>query len=226
MDADKTMCANTAERVKAVRASLFWQKRPCELKQKQLYGIALKGFALAACIMLLCSCMSFSIWDAPSRAAFPTQDPPANWCGSVGAYCAYYLLYYLGPGVFVLLFSVGWALAASLGGVKITQPVLRASGLCLLVVAVSCTWYLLWPSREGWPYSSGGFIEGNGGILGITTGSFLAEYVAKLGTAILVVCTWIVGAVLLADTVVITLLCAFGPATGSKACVSAYTTGQ
>ncbi|MCD6392428.1 MAG: DNA translocase FtsK 4TM domain-containing protein [Planctomycetes bacterium] len=184
------------------------------MKQKQLYGIALKGFALAACIMLLCSCMSFSIWDAPSREVFPTQDPPANWCGSVGAYCAYYLLYYLGPGVFVLLISVGWVLAASLGGVKITQPALRLFGLCLLVLAVSCTWYLLWPARESWPYSSGGFIEGNGGILGITAGSFLARYVAKLGTVILVLCTWIVGAVLLADTVVVALLCAIGRGAG------------
>ncbi|MHA1599242.1 MAG: DNA translocase FtsK 4TM domain-containing protein, partial [Alphaproteobacteria bacterium] len=144
----------------------------------------------------------------------PTQDPPANWCGSVGAYCAYYLLYYLGPGVFVLLISVGWALAASLGGVKTTQPVLRLFGMCLLVLAVSCTWYLLWPARESWPYSSGGFIEGNGGILGITAGSFLAGYVAKLGTVILVICTWIVGAVLLADTVVVALLCAIGRGVG------------
>ncbi|RKY08839.1 MAG: DNA translocase FtsK [Planctomycetota bacterium] len=184
------------------------------MKQKQLYSIALKGFALAGCIMLLCSCMSFSIWDPPSRQVFPTNDPPANWCGSVGAFCAYYLLYYLGPGVFVLLFSVGWALAASLGGARITQPVLRSFGLCLLVLAVSCTWYLLWPTGEGWPYSSGGFIEGNGGILGITAGSFLSGYVARLGTVILVICTWIVGAVLLADTVVVALLCFLGRGAG------------
>ncbi len=208
------MCANTAERVKAVRAFLFRQERLCELKQKQLYSIALKGFALAGCIMLLCSCMSFSIWDPPSRVVFPTNDPPVNWCGSVGAFCAYYLMYYLGPGVFVLLFSVGWALVASLGGAKITQPLLRVAGLCLLVVAVSCTWFLLWPVGNGWPYSSGGFIEGNGGILGITAGSFLSGYVARLGTAILVICTWIVGAVLLADTVVVALLCALGRGVG------------
>jgi len=190
------------------------RERLCELKQKHLYSIALKGFALAGCIMLLCSCISFTIWDPPSRVVFPTNDPPANWCGSVGAFCAYYLMYYLGPGVFVLLFSLAGALAASLGGAKITQPVLRAAGLCLVVAVVSCSWYLLWPTEGGWPYASGGFIEGNGGILGITLGSFLSGHVARLGTAIMVICTWIVGLVLLADAVVIAFLGALGRGAG------------
>ncbi len=198
----------------AVRTVLFRRERLCELKQKHLYSIALKGFALAGCIMLLCSCMSFTIWDPPSRVVFPTNDPPANWCGSVGAFCAYYLMYYLGPGVFVLLFSLAGALAVSLGGAKITQPVLRAAGLCLVVAVVSCSWYLLWPAEGGWPYASGGFIEGNGGILGITLGSFLSGHVARLGTAIVVICTWIVGLVLLADTVVVAFLGVLGRGAG------------
>ena len=46
----------------------------------------------------------------------------------------------------------------------------------------------------------------NGGILGIAAGTILGNYVATLGTTIVVVCTWLVGAVLLADAVVLALL--------------------
>ena len=160
--------------------------------------------------MLLFSCISFNIWDEPSRLVFPTNIAPANWCGSIGAFFAYYLMYYVGPGVFILLGSVIWALVANLSGVKITQPVLRAIGLTLVVAAFSCSWYLLWPGHTHWPYSAGGFTEGNGGILGIALGAFLSGKVATLGTTVVMVCTWVVGAVLLADSVVLAILKWFG----------------
>jgi len=54
----------------------------------------------------------------------------------------------------------------------------------------------------------------SGGVLGITAGSFLSRYVAKLGTAIVMICTWIVGAVLLADAVVVAVLGAVGRGAG------------
>ncbi len=134
------------------------------MKNRDLYRIALEGFALAGCLVLLFSCISFNIWDEPSDLVFPTNSEPANWCGSIGAFLAYYLMYYIGPGVFVLLVSLAGALGANLAGVKITQPLLRGAGLLLVVIALSSTWYLLWPGQRHWPYGSGGFAEGNGGI--------------------------------------------------------------
>jgi S-DNA-T family DNA segregation ATPase FtsK/SpoIIIE len=175
-----------------------------------LYVIGLEGFALAGCLVLLFSCASFSVWDPPSRLVFPTNSEPANWCGSIGAFFAYYLMYYVGPGVFILLISAGWWLGTSLAGRKVSQPFLRVMGMLLVVVAVSSTWYLLWPVQQHWPYGRGGFVEGNGGIIGIAAGSFLSEKVAMLGTAVILICSWVVGGVLLADVVVLTMLKWFG----------------
>ena len=73
--------------------------RATDVNGRNLYSVALKAFALAACLLVFFSCFSFSIWDAPSRLAYPNNDPTANWCGSIGAFAAYYLMYYIGPGV-------------------------------------------------------------------------------------------------------------------------------
>jgi S-DNA-T family DNA segregation ATPase FtsK/SpoIIIE len=170
----------------------------------------LEGFALAACLVLLFSCISFNIWDEPSDLVYPTNTEPDNWCGSIGAFLAYHLMYYIGPGVFVLLVSLAGVLGANLAGTKITQPVLRGLGMFLVVIALSTTWYLVGPVEPHWPYGSGGFTEGNGGILGIAVGAFLMGKIAMLGTSVVVLCTWVVGAVLLADVVVLAVLKWFG----------------
>lgn len=177
-----------------------------KLKNNKLYKPALEVFAIVGCIFLFCSCLSFDIKDVPSDYAWPHNDPAANLCGSWGAFPAYYLMYYLGPGAFVLLIAVIWALTVNLMGRNITQPILRGLGLVLLVFAASASFYLLWPSRLLWPYAAGAFPMGNGGIVGIAIGSFLKTRVAVLGTFIVISCAWIVGAVILADSVVLTLL--------------------
>jgi hypothetical protein len=76
---------------------------------------ALACFGIGVCLVLLCSCLSFDIGDWPSKFAFPHNAPPANWCGSIGAFCAYYLLYYIGPGMFVILVSAICFLVAKIG---------------------------------------------------------------------------------------------------------------
>jgi len=173
-------------------------------QSKNLYKIAVEGFVLAGCILLFCSCLSFDISDAPSQYAWPHNSPAANWCGAWGAYPAYYLNYYIGPGAFILLASAACWLVACLLGVKITQPLLRTVGLGLLTIALSATIFLLWP------YSEKGFPMGTGGILGISVGNFLKARIAVLGTFIVIASAWIVGAVLLADIVVLALVRWFG----------------
>lgn len=169
------------------------------MKNRNLYKTASQALILAICVMLFCSCLSFDIGDAPSKYTSPHNTPPANWCGSIGAFLAYYLMFYIGPGVFAMFISLAWSLATSIAGVKITQPALRAVGLTLLVAAVSSTVHLLWP------YTTGAFPQGNGGLLGIAAGSFLKAHFAILGTSIIVGCTWVVGAILLADSIVIAI---------------------
>jgi len=176
------------------------------LNGRNLYSVALKVLAIAGCALVFFSCASFDIWDSPSRLVYPNNDPAVNWCGSIGAFVAYHLMFYVGPGIFVFVIAAAWALVVSLAGVKVTQPLLRLTGLFLLVAAMSCSWYLLWPVETVWPYRAGGFVQGNGGILGIAAGVFLSQYMASLGTVIVVLCTWLVGAVLLADSVVLAVL--------------------
>jgi S-DNA-T family DNA segregation ATPase FtsK/SpoIIIE len=175
-------------------------------KKANLYKTAFGVFGLVVCLFGLCSCLSFNIADAPSQYAWPHNDPAANWCGSIGAFLAYYLMYYFGPGLFVLLIIASWMMAASLAGARVTQPILRIAGLVMLIVAASGTWNLLWPSQPIWPYTTGGFPQGNGGVLGIAAANFLRSHVAVLGTFIIIACGWIVGAILLADSIVLALV--------------------
>ena len=180
------------------------------VKQPNLYKIAFPLVGLVVCVFLLCSCLSFNIADAPSQYAWPHNRPAANWCGSIGAFLAYYFMCYFGPGLFVLLIAAAYAMATALAGGRVTQPILRAAGLVMLVIAASSTWHLLWPTQPIWPYSAGGFPMGSGGVLGIAVANFLRGHVALLGTSIIIGCGWIVGAILLADAIVLALARWFG----------------
>jgi len=173
-------------------------------KDKSLYKIAVKGFVLAGCLFLIFSCISFNIADKPSVFVHPNNQSALNWCGMAGAFCSYYLLYYIGPGVFVLLLSVISFVLTDMFGANITQPVLRSVGMGLLAASVSVTVYILWPIGEN------SFPMGNGGILGIGAAVFLEKHVALLGTAIILLSAWAVGAMLLADSFVIKMLGLFG----------------
>ncbi len=164
------------------------------MKEKKSYEVALECLGIAAALVLLCSCISFDIGDWPSRFVWPHNEPPANWCGVAGAFLAYYLMYYIGPGVFVILVSAICLLAAKLTHRTIGQEVLRAIGLMLVTAAASSSFYLLRP------HSVLSFPMGSGGILGIGAAEFLRSHFALLGTFILITATWVVGIVLLADT--------------------------
>ncbi len=168
-----------------------------------LYKIAFEGLLLGGCILLFFSVLSFDIGDAPSGFTSPTNQPVANWCGRVGAFCAYYIMYFIGPGALLALAAVSIILIVHLSGRKITQINLRMIGLLLLVVAGSTSWFLLWPDAPFLLYRGGPFPMGNGGILGIAAGIFLRKHLALLGTAITLVCTWLVGMTLLADSLVL-----------------------
>jgi hypothetical protein len=178
------------------------------LKEKKSYGstklpageVALEFLGIAAALVLLCSCVSFNIGDWPSRYVWPNNEPPANWCGTIGAFCAYYLLYYVGPGVFVILVSAICILWARMAHRNIYQGILRAIGLVLVTAAASSSFYLIRP------HGVFNFPIGSGGILGVGAAEFLRGHFAILGTFILITATWAVGIVLLADTFMLAVL--------------------
>lgn len=181
------------------------------MKNGHLYQIAVEGFGLCGCVFLFCSVLSFNMGDSPSAYAWPHNATPINWCGPVGAFLAYYTLYYFGPGILLGLLAAGSGLTIHLFGRPVTQLALRLTGLVLVVSAASVTWHLIWPTDSIGLYRSGSFPEGgNGGILGIAAAGFLNIHVAALGTWLIVVCCWIVGAILLADTFVFAMVRGFG----------------
>ncbi|UCC98372.1 MAG: DNA translocase FtsK 4TM domain-containing protein [Phycisphaerales bacterium] len=164
---------------------------------------AMRCFGIGVCLVLLCSCLSFDIGDWPSGFAYPHNSPTTNWCGSIGAFCAYYLLYYIGPGVFVILASAICYLGAQLAQRPTNQPVLRVTGLALVTVAASMTFQYFWPHRIFT------FPSGSGGVLGVGAAQLLRSHFAVLGTFILVAALWTVGAILLADGLILLILRVF-----------------
>ena len=178
------------------------------MKDKKIRKTAFEFIGITALLMLLCSCISFDIGDWPSKFVYPHNNPTANWCGSIGAFFSYYLLYYTGPGVFVILTSAISFLVARMTNRTTGQPILRAIGMALLTIAASSSFYCLWPYRVY------GFPMGSGGILGVAVVVFLRSHLALLGTFILLAATWIVGVVLTADSVILVALRWFGLAAG------------
>ena len=174
-----------------------------DVQRKKTHAGVRTAFACAgimACLALLGSCLSFDIADWPSPFVAPNNAVTANWCGWIGAFCAYYVLYYIGPGAFVVLITAICWLAVRLSGHSSGQGVFKALGLAMLTLAVSTTFRCLWP------YKFFGFPMGSGGVLGYGAAELLWSNFAWLGTLILLCATWIVGFLLLADSFVLALL--------------------
>ncbi|MFH1371143.1 MAG: DNA translocase FtsK 4TM domain-containing protein [Planctomycetota bacterium] len=167
-----------------------------QLKDKRAKTKALQCLIVAALLVLFCSCLSFDIGDWPSRFVYPHNKPTSNWCGAVGAMFAYYLLYYVGPGIFVVLISCLYFSIAKIAEAEVNEPVLRFIGLALVTAAASTTFYSFFP------HGIFDFPIGSGGVLGVASAQFLRSHFAALGTWLLLGVTWVVGMILLADQMV------------------------
>ncbi|MFC1761344.1 DNA translocase FtsK [Planctomycetota bacterium] len=178
------------------------RKRYTKKQQKQYHAkarLALLCLGIGFCFFLLFSCASFHIADWPSNFYVPHNHPAANWCGSVGAFFAYFLLYYLGPGVFLILISTAVLMIRQITNHGINQLGFRGIGLALTALAISSSYYCLWPDKVfAFPF-------GSGGILGVSFVTLLRSNFAALGTFILIAATWVVGLILLADDLVLAI---------------------
>jgi DNA segregation ATPase FtsK/SpoIIIE, S-DNA-T family len=174
------------------------------VKDKRMKVKALQCLLVAGLLMIFCSCLSFNIGDWPSKFVYPNNSPTANWCGPAGALAAYGFLYYVGPGIFIVLIASLYFAVAKVADVEIDQPALRGVGLVLVTTAASTTFYCF--TQHG----IYGFPMGSGGVLGVATAEFLRSHFAALGTAILLGALWVVGMILLADQVVSVFFGALG----------------
>lgn len=151
--------------------------------------------AIAVWLFAGLSLMTFSPTDWPSHAVYP-WGPTQNLCGPVGAFFAYHAFNLFGSGTFALLFFGGLYLGMKIWGQTLGDFWLRAIGLTLVAVAMGAITNLLAPGAGGMP-------EGSGGVLGIGTSSYLAAHFNKIGTALILVVSFLLGVLLAADELVI-----------------------
>ena len=169
-------------------------------EQRRLaFKFSLSTIAWLACLFAWVSVVTFSVADWPSTSVWPQNSPPSNWCGVVGAWFAYQLIYYLGIGAWPLLVLITAAVAARTHSLRLPDPGLRCIGLGLLCVSI-CTFAAMFVSPS--PRFA---VSGPGGLLGTAAAHLLTNKLQTPGTLIVLTCTLIVGLVLTADQLVIRL---------------------
>lgn len=153
--------------------------------------------ALVLCAFAWVAILTFDVNDWPNSAVWPQPDPVLNGCGRAGAWFSFYLIHYLGDGVYPLLLLVSAAAVLQLMRRSIPSPAMRLTGLTLLVTAAAAGGALLHPdAREG-------LVEGHGGILGIAFAAMLKDAFSLWGAAVVISAVFTLGMVLAADDLLI-----------------------
>lgn len=168
---------------------------------QRLFLIALIG----AWVFVVGSLIGFNAGDPPTHLVSPANNPVKNWCGGVGAWTAYHMIWVLGAGAYVLVGVVGiglfWALVSEPGRGfwrEIANVAVRALGLSLMVAAVASAQSLLFPSSGPFPGLAGGKV-------GVVATAELVQRFGTLGSGIIVMLALIVGAVVCLDQWIIAL---------------------
>jgi S-DNA-T family DNA segregation ATPase FtsK/SpoIIIE len=159
---------------------------------------------LALCALAWVSLLTFDPHDWPSPAAWPSNEPTRNACGRAGSLLAYGLLHYLGEGAYPLVLFATVGAIARLARDAIADLPFRMIGVALLVSVTSVSVALVSP------YSHRGLPEGNGGVLGIALLAGLQHYFSAAGTALILLCAFVVGVLLAADDLVLRVPGAYG----------------
>ena len=166
-------------------------------ERKAALRFSLTTAGLLGCLFGWVCILSFDVADPPATTVWPPNSPPANLCGTVGAWIAYHLFYYLGTGTYALVGLLTIAVFAWLKGTLLSDLWLRLAGLALVCTAVS-TWGAL--SSTG---SDAHLMVGAGGVLGSAAAGFFVGHLQNAGTHIVLVCALAVGLLLAADELVV-----------------------
>ncbi|HEY4328239.1 MAG TPA: DNA translocase FtsK 4TM domain-containing protein, partial [Phycisphaerae bacterium] len=142
-------------------------------------------------LLFALACVSYSPGDTAS-AYHNGVVAYHNWCGAFGARVAEAALTGVGPGIFVGIALLGLAMGLWSKGTPVTQLPLRVIGAALLVAVVSTLFNMC---------SSG---SDSGGMLGVALGNLLFLYF-KHGAWLIALATLIVGGLLVADEIVLSL---------------------
>lgn len=143
--------------------------------------------ALIACVFLWPTLLTFHVGDWPSPNQYPHNDPTANACGLVGAWCAYHLRHVFGDGAYLLLLFATLAALLKVVRGEIGNIWERVFGLLLVVACTSASAHLICgPGPRSMPV-------GHGGLVGYALGDVLTGNLSRTGTIIVLTSSWIVG---------------------------------
>ena len=120
-------------------------------------------------IFVAVALLSFNVGDPPSHVVAVHNDPVSNLCGIVGAWMAYWTYHVLGFGVWVIVVGVGAWVVLVFRGAEITHTAVRALGLLIMAIAVSCVHELLF--------------SGIGSLAGAKAGLIAKTIVTQLDTS-------------------------------------------
>ncbi len=131
--------------------------------------------ALAGTAFLAVSLASFDVADPPSTVAWPLNTPPANLCGRVGAWIAWYTFYYLGAGVWVLLCGAATAITLLLAQRPPQRPASSTLGWLLLTATACPVLDRVFQDSTNFP------LPFPGGVLGLGLHLLLLYYFSTVG---------------------------------------------
>jgi S-DNA-T family DNA segregation ATPase FtsK/SpoIIIE len=147
-------------------------------------------------VLLVLALVSFKPTDWPSHAVYP-HTQTQNLVGDVGAMVAYALFSLIGAGVWAFALFGGVYVGMKVWGQVLGDIWLRVIGLTILAVSLGAITHLVAPG------SSGGFPEGNGGVVGIAAAQYLKSQFHSTGAGLLLVAAFVLGLMLTADELVI-----------------------
>jgi S-DNA-T family DNA segregation ATPase FtsK/SpoIIIE len=149
-------------------------------------------------LFLAIALLSFNVADPPSHVVAMHNSPPANLCGAVGAAIAYWTYHTLGFGIWVILAGVGSWVVLTFRGSEVTQPGVRALGLLIMALAVSCMHELLFPEF-------GSLAGAKAGILAKAIVTQLISYFSGFGAFLVIVTAFAIGLVVAAERIAFAL---------------------
>jgi S-DNA-T family DNA segregation ATPase FtsK/SpoIIIE len=148
---------------------------------------------LAVTTLVGISLASYDATDPPSTLVYPARAEFNNAIGPVGAYVSHYLLAGIGVGAYYFVGSLAVLSVVMLFRKGIDQPIVRAVGWALSLLALSTLANLLMP------HSTPGPEVGPGGVLGAMGHAILESHFATAGAYILTFSVLLAGLLLCTD---------------------------
>ncbi len=168
--------------------------RPSSLTTADVSSRIIWISSAAFAIFLAVALLSFNAADPPSHIVAVHNDPVSNLCGVVGAWIAFWTYHVLGFGVWVMLLSIGTWVTLVFKGREIEHPAVRALGVLIMALAVSCFHELLLPSV-------GSLAGAKAGLIAKTIVGQLMLHFSAFGAFIIIFAAFSIGLVVAAERI-------------------------